>query len=250
MLTRFQKLAFQVHLTLNQSRILNLPIFDAIFVRIYFIYKRFEATPVSALNPHIKRGTSVLDIGGGFGFYAKGFARATENPGRVVSFEPDPRNYRRIRRIAEKHSILEVFNVACSDVNGDIGFVTDNLNPANHHVDMNSQYLVPAITLDTWYTSAVPVSLIKIDVQGHEIQVLKGSLNLIRKYFPALLIEIDNRETNEATSEILTTLLRENYQPLRLQDGTFSKTISTAEILEKSGYFDLLFIQLSDSLSQ
>ena len=38
-----------------------------------------------------------------------------------------------------------------------------------------------------------PVSIIKIDVQGNELDVLKGSLNTIKKDRPALIIEIEEK---------------------------------------------------------
>jgi hypothetical protein len=39
--------------------------------------------------------------------------------------------------------------------------------------------------------------VIKIDVEGHELEVLKGAENTIKKYMPTLLIEIFNFDTNE-----------------------------------------------------
>ena len=41
------------------------------------------------------------------------------------------------------------------------------------------------------------ISFIKIDVEGHETEVIKGSLNIINKHKPILLVEIEEKHTKK-----------------------------------------------------
>jgi FkbM family methyltransferase len=62
-------------------------------------------------------------------------------------------------------------------------------------MDESTKTTVSCHRLDDIYKGRV--SLIKIDVEGHELEVLKGAENTIKKYMPTLLIEIFDFENNE-----------------------------------------------------
>ena len=62
-------------------------------------------------------------------------------------------------------------------------------------MDESTKTTVECRRLDDIYTG-IP-SLIKIDVEGCELEVLKGAENTIKKYTPTLLIEIFDFDTNE-----------------------------------------------------
>ena len=62
--------------------------------------------------------------------------------------------------------------------------------------DEKTKTEVECFKLDVFY-SGVP-SIIKIDVEGHELQVLKGAENTIKKYTPMILVELFDFENNKA----------------------------------------------------
>lgn len=67
------------------------------------------------------------------------------------------------------------------------------------------------------YNFSNDVSLIKIDVEGHEEAVLKGAEKLLRKDHPSLIIEIENRHKNNSVTNINNFLRSLDY------DGFFMR---------------------------
>ena len=67
-----------------------------------------------------------------------------------------------------------------------------------------------------------PVSIIKIDVQGNELDVLKGSLNILKKDRPALIIEIEDKffsNPRKNRDEIAKIFKEFNYKCYLLEDA-------------------------------
>lgn len=60
------------------------------------------------------------------------------------------------------------------------------------------------------------VGFIKIDVEGHEMSVLRGAENLIATHRPVLLIEIEQRHTGRPTAEVISTIEALGYRALAI----------------------------------
>jgi hypothetical protein len=84
------------------------------------------------------------------------------------------------------------------------------------------------------------VSLLKIDVQGHELKVLEGGRQTILKFKPTILIEFDNRKGNETTLRVLEMLKEFKYEVFLPLDQTLS--LSIGDLIHKQGYFDCVCI--------
>lgn len=115
---------------------------------------------------------------------------------RVYAFEADHSNYENLVRKYEKDHRVEAFRLAVSDRQGNAAFsrgynfasgTTGHLCEQNG-ANKNSQ-LVPTVCLDH-FTENIDVSdcFIKIDVEGSEMKVLKGSIEMIRRKRPKLAI--------------------------------------------------------------
>ena len=92
----------------------------------------------------------------------------------------------------------------------------------------------------------LPVSLIKIDVQGAEPRVLQGAKNIISQYKPIIFIEIDDESLNAAgfTSNGLIDLLRSYGYDLWDEQKKRVRPYSDEDhaIRKKLGYADYIFI--------
>jgi FkbM family methyltransferase len=185
-----------------------------VFVLEYALGARYDRQDQRAYEPafynpfvdRIQPGMTVADIGAHFGFFSLGAALRVGNHGRVFSFEPSAKTAATLRHnILLNHweSRVEVVEQVVSDKEGLVTFYTygtsmaaslsrenvEILNP--EHPPAASEEKVPAVTLDRFCNSRnVQFDVIKIDVEGAELLVLKGSHRLLASQRPVVLCEI------------------------------------------------------------
>lgn len=142
----------------------------------------------------VPQGLNAVDVGANRGIYAYWLARRAET---VYAFEPLPiaSEYLRQARIRNLH----VAAVALSDRRG-VGTLwvpaLDGEASLCAHLDARSatRTEVALARLDDF---ALPdIGFIKVDVEGHEQQVLVGALETIQKWRPTLFVEIEQRYHN------------------------------------------------------
>jgi FkbM family methyltransferase len=131
-------------------------------------------------------GAVVLDVGASVGSYSLLFGQWAGCGGRVYAFEPAPE----IRAVLERHVTLNALDgivvpvaAAASDANGRSTFVT----PGPHGISRlaatgeSSPLTVDTITIDEFCRrESVKPDLIKIDVEGAELAVLRGARDTLR----------------------------------------------------------------------
>jgi FkbM family methyltransferase len=154
-----------------------------------------ELPMVNFLKVLAGRGRTFVDVGAHIGFYTMGLAPGFE---RVVSFEPSRFQYGWLKRNAGLNDYRHVSceHVALGDQPGEA-----MLNVLSYEGGLNSlaqdvadqynvidRYAVPVETLDS--RSLTDVDLLKIDVEGFEIPVLRGAVNTINASRPVILIEV------------------------------------------------------------
>jgi len=138
----------------------------------------------------------VIDVGANVGHYAARLSQLVGKTGRVLAFEPVPHTFELlVSNIAVLGaSNVSLFNVAVSSEPGTVGmsipqFATGLANNYEAEITaLGGQFDVLAIALDGL---RLPhrVSLIKIDVEGHELQALRGMQDLLRRDHPRLIVE-------------------------------------------------------------
>jgi len=152
------------------------------------------------VREHHKPGTDILDIGANIGYNTLMFS----DYGPVIAFEPV--FHQIVKLNVEGNTLRHDVQVAMCALS-DVKEVREMNIPAhgcesNTHINYGGTTLhasgdwkgagvkVNCERLDDIY-SGVP-SFIKLDVEGHELQVLKGAEETIRKHKPVLLVEIGN----------------------------------------------------------
>jgi hypothetical protein len=73
------------------------------------------------------------------------------------------------------------------------------------------------------------VSFVKIDVEGHELAVVKGGMQLIERERPVLVIESEERHHSGAPGEIMQLLIGLGFRALELRDGRLTEVRSPGE---------------------
>jgi ubiquinone/menaquinone biosynthesis C-methylase UbiE len=93
--------------------------------------RRFLYSPEDILEPHIRKGMNVLDIGCGMGFFSLPMARTVGETGRVVCIDLQPRMIKGLVRRSKKAGLLDRIDARVSqknslmlnDIAGKIDFV-------------------------------------------------------------------------------------------------------------------------------
>ena len=148
------------------------------------------------IDKYIKRHAVILDIGANIGSHTIYWAMERE-ASKVYAFDPFNRVFDVLARNIELNSLQDrvfAFNVGLSDEethakSGNI--FSGNLGSTQFFKEENGDFILK--TLDS-FNITDPIDLIKIDVEGHEVEVLKGGLNTITKNKPVLVIESFHRK--------------------------------------------------------
>jgi FkbM family methyltransferase len=169
------------------------------FVGAYFLYKRWVEDPFARLSrrrPELFRGGHVLDVGANVGYTATVFAGAVD-PGRQVhAFEPERRNFAMLEEVVTRRGLVGRVVPVCAAV-GATGGAADLWRNNSHHGDHRiltetlraelgaplaaDRERVPMVALDAYVRAngLEGIAFIKIDVQGFEMEVLRGMQGLL-----------------------------------------------------------------------
>lgn len=163
----------------------------------------------------VRPGERVVDVGGNRGVYAYKLWRLGCT---VEVFEPNPPcceilgAWIRGRDRVRLHSVALSYNHGEANLHIPVdaaGVEHDASASLEHDFAGARLQIVPTRTLDSFGFEGV--SLIKIDVEGHEWRVLAGAARTIQVCEPALLVEIEQRHNAEAIGRIFESLESKGY---------------------------------------
>ncbi|MEJ7583474.1 MAG: FkbM family methyltransferase [Acidimicrobiales bacterium] len=156
----------------------------------------YEPAKQSFLRDHCRPGSTVLDLGAHLGLYTVLMARYVGPGGRVLAFEPTPATRRELHRTVHLNGVtnVEIRDEAVSWSTGeallnDTGDPVSNANSLAPVERTRSRVAVCTRALDDLAIPG-PVSCIKIDIEGAEVDALRGASALLARERPALTIEI------------------------------------------------------------
>jgi len=173
-----------------------------------------ENEPDLALSKNlIMNGDLVVDIGANIGIYSKHMSEFVGLKGKVFSFEPILTTYTFLKNNISLLGLknIESYNFAISD-NSDVktmvipsviageNYFRATIVEKENKSDNSTSYEVQSVPLDKILNPSLKYSFIKIDVEGHEENVLKGSKETIEFSKPILLIEIESDLADSTTS--------------------------------------------------
>lgn len=178
------------------------------------------------------RGSTVIDLGANVGQMSVALSKNVGKDGTVISVEADPY----MAYVLSKNVLLNksyntrVISAAAWSVSGEylpypdpdlIRF--DSLGSYGITPDSTTSRKVPSLALDDLQLHNV--SLIKMDIQGSELQALHGLKNTIKKFSPAIIIEYEqlfDEDFNSTWSDYLAMFKKLDYKVLKsLGDSNF-----------------------------
>jgi FkbM family methyltransferase len=241
----------------------RIPIFEPAFLTLYASYKKyFEAGPIDRLKEFVPSGSLVIDVGANVGFFSLRFARWVGDGGKVISIEPEDRNYDSLVLALKRAGVMnrvDALKAVAAAAPGMMLLEINPLHPADHKLSRDGTGLpVTAVTLDDLVQDKKRLrpALVKIDVQGAEMLVLKGAANILRIAGPALFVELHEEGLNKfgtSVSAILDHLSEHGYEAHWLMRAGAHRKASPADIharVARTGYVDVLFLRASPGQGQ
>lgn len=146
----------------------------------------FEDTILAELVRRVRVPGVIVDAGAHIGNHTAFFAEYLPHLA-IHAFEPWPANLDVLRRNVARFSSVVVHDLALSDRSGLLHMVEDP-NLGHVRVVQGGGYAVDASPLDA-LGLPLGVTLLKIDVEGHEPQVLAGAARMIDRDRPLILLE-------------------------------------------------------------
>jgi FkbM family methyltransferase len=236
-------------------RVHRLPGFHRTFIALYPIYKRYiEAGPINQLREFVPSGSLVIDVGANVGFFSLHFADWVGDDGKVISIEPEDQNYGSLIAALERAGLLgrvQALKAVAAAEPGMTFLEINPLHPADHKLSRNGVG-VPgtAVTLDGLMQNQGPQlpALVKIDVQGAEMLVLRGMTSILKIASPALFIELCEdglAKFGASVSAVLNLLAENGYEAhwLKREGHTRASRSEIHARVAQAEYVDVLFLK-------
>ena len=177
---------------------------------------------------HLQPGDTFVDVGGHFGYFSLLASRLVGPAGRVVAFEASASTHAVLHANVHAQANITAYHQALSDQPGTISFfefpvLYNEFNTMNVDQFRQEKWFAesPPTKIEV---SAVPLdavvqreelnpTIIKIDVEGAELQVIRGATDTLRRLRPLVVMEYlaPNRH-NTAHREAATLLLELGYR--------------------------------------
>lgn len=142
-----------------------------------------------------------IDVGAYSGIYA---ILAAKSGATAIALEPNPKMYERLcLNMTTNRVMFRSLNVAAGSFEGNGTYHTSNPYSSAGWVNFDSAGETVVVTLDEEVGVGKPVKAIKIDVEGDEIEVLKGSVNIIDRYKPLIIAEANDDKHAETIKRFL-----------------------------------------------
>lgn len=173
---------------------------DSLYSTLVVYLRLPEYGEVQLLLNILKTNDNFIDVGANIGVYSL-LASSKIKEGKVFSFEPSPKILPQLNEnivLNQKESSIDVIEKAVSDRIGLIDFDITS-NPDYNHISYSfgneSALRVATITLDKFVSdnNLKYIKLIKIDVEGAELMVLKGlQKSFEKRKVTSLIVEVSN----------------------------------------------------------
>jgi FkbM family methyltransferase len=184
------------------------------------------------LIQRLQPGDVFADVGAHFGYFSLLAAQLVGEKGRVVAFEASATTHAVLAQNVAASAVVQANHCAVSDQQETISFyefpiLYNEFNSLDVTQFEGEKWFkefkptkinVPAVTLDEFFAQANHLpNVLKIDVEGAELKVIRGAATLLKRAAPAVVLEYLEPKRHNTGHQQAATLLRElGYQSHRI----------------------------------
>ena len=182
----------------------------------YFVNKNSRKEDDMVLEQILKNGDVYIDVGANIGTLCLRSSTIVGKSGKVIGIEAHPKTF---SHLVENYSLNAfdnevLINCGVGEKEGELWFSDKNADDQNHVMKEKSGVKIEVKPLDDLVSDEKKVKLLKIDVEGYELFVLKGGLKTLN-VSDYILIEISEQHFNKfgySLKDVLSLLVNQGFQ--------------------------------------
>jgi FkbM family methyltransferase len=198
---------------------------DTYVGRSLIAYGQWTENEIDVIRRFLQPNHNVIDVGANIGSHTIPLAKTVSKGGQVSAFEVQPRIFQLLAANVTINGLTNVrlFAAGCSDQPGTMRFPSLDYDADNNYGGLKISAIealaaaaserqplrgtqpVPLLRLDDAY-DLDRLALIKIDVEGMELAVLRGAERIVRRLRPVLYVENEFADLSEALLRYLSDL--------------------------------------------
>lgn len=195
----------------------------------------YEAENYTFLQKQVKPGMDILDIGAHLGLFSATCAQLTGGQGKIICFEPTPGTFAILKETLRLNNCKNVtpLQAAVSNTEGTATFYVSETAGCNSNSLVKNKsekeasgYDVRLVTIDGIVSEySLKPSLIKIDAEGAELDVLKGGTRTFTTHKPVLILGLHPAfiKQKDDSLEAIWDLLENQRYEVKLEGKKLTK---------------------------
>jgi len=186
------------------------------------IYKIHEPECTSFYKQLLKPGFIVVDLGSNIGYYAILASKIIGKTGKVIAIEPEFKNYSLLKRNLELNNCnnVSIYQYAIGPTNNIYSLFLSKNSNTHSMLNVKDSTGIKSIKVQTKALDSLleevkisHVDLIRMDIEGYEVEAIKGMINTLKNSSPYLAMELHcDMAGHESIGNLLITLKNFGYE--------------------------------------
>ena len=201
-----KSILFSPNTTYNTYRKIKLKIYPNVGFHCLNILNHGGFDTIKIFEKYLKSGDNFIDIGANLGYMSINASKIVGSKGKIIAFEPDNTIYNLLENNISLNNAENIIlnKIGLTNYNGEASFNIatesglsrlDNNNNNLEGLILQTKTTIKVNTLDSYLLdhnfTNIKIQMIKIDVEGQELNILKGAINVLKDSNPIIILEIN-----------------------------------------------------------